>query len=175
MINKKQKKEMGIVVYNAIDLIDKCIDIENNKRKIFERFIDDRDSSVKLKIIAKVFLKNGDRIINYYNQLKNRVKNSELEEIDFRTYDKISFLINEYNLRIRSMNLDKISVREYLEILLELAKDKYSLFVDIQGRLYNNTTNNQGKTYELLSKIIEYTEYQVKIIEKTITKNEYHF
>lgn len=156
------------MVYNAIDLIDKCIYIENNKREIFQCFIDDKYTSVKLKIIAKVFLKDVDRVISYYNQLKNGVKISELEEIDFRTYDKISFLINEYNVRVNSANLDKISVSEYLNILLDLAKDKYSLFVDIQGRLYNNTNNNQSKTYELLSKIIEYTEYQVKTIEKTI-------
>lgn len=163
------------MVYNAIDLIDKCIYIENNKREIFQCFIDDKYTSVKLKIIAKVFLKDVDRVISYYNQLKNGVKISELEEIDFRTYDKISFLINEYNVRVNSANLDKISVSEYLNILLDLAKDKYSLFVDIQGRLYNNTNNNQSKTYELLSKIIEYTEYQVKTIEKTIKWDEYYF
>lgn len=154
--------------YNVIDIINKCIYIENHRRDRLISMNNKENISMKLKIIIKVFLKDIDRIINYYNQLKKNVKVEELQEIDFRTYDKISFLINEYIMTIDSININVYSVKEYLKISLELAKDKYSLFIDLQGRLYNNTKDNHYKTYEILSEIIKYTQSHINMIEKTI-------
>ena len=154
--------------YNAIDILNKCIYIENDKKAMFKDFMEDKNVSLKLKVIVKVLIKDIDRIIDYYNQLKNEIQESELEEIDFRTYDKISFLINEYNIKMHSMDLDNISANDYLKVFVELAKDKYSLFIDLQGRFYNNAKDSQSKTYEILSKMIEYTKYHVEMIEKTI-------
>lgn len=155
--------------YNVIDIINKCIYIENDKRKMFEVFLDDDNVSMKLKVLIKVLVKDMDRIINYYNQLKEEILESELEEIDFRTYDKISFLMNEYNIRMHSINLNNVSAREYLEIFLELARDKQSLFIDLQGRFYNNAKDSQGNTYKILSRIIEYTKHHTEMVEKMVT------
>lgn len=154
--------------YNAIDIINKCIYIEDDKRKIIENFVDDEKISLKQKVMMKVFLKDIDRRTNYYNELKNRIQESELEDIDFRTYDKISFLLNEYNMRINSIKLDNISANNYWKVSLELAKDQQSLFIDLQGRFYNNAQNSQSQTYEILSDIIEYTTYNVAMLKKTI-------
>lgn len=155
--------------YNVIDIINKCIYIENDKRKMFEVFLDDDNVSMKLKVLIKVLVKDMDRIINYYNQLKEEILESELEEIDFRTYDKISFLMNEYNIRMHSINLNNVSAREYLKIFLELARDKQSLFIDLQGRFYNNAKDSQSNTYKILSRIIEYTKHHTEMIEKMLT------
>ncbi len=154
--------------YNVIDIINKCIYIENEQKKMFEVFLDDDNASIKLQVLVKVFLKDTDRIINYYNQLKEEIFEYELEEIDIRTYDKIAFLMNEYNIRMHSVNLNKVSPREYLKIFLELARDKQSLFIDLQGRFYNNARDSQSNTYKVLSKIIEYTKRHTKMIEKTV-------
>ena len=154
--------------YNVIDIINKCIYIENEQKKMFEVFLDDDNASIKLQVLVKVFLKDTDRIINYYNQLKEEILEYELEEIDIRTYDKIAFLMNEHNIRMHSVNLNKVSPREYLKIFLELARDKQSLFIDLQGRFYNNARDSQSNTYKVLSKIIEYTKRHTKMIEKTV-------
>ena len=156
--------------YNVIDIIDKCIYVENEQKNKFQKFMESEDISPKLKVFLKVFLKDKDRIINYYNKLKEEVMQYELEEIDFRTYDKISFLINEYNIRINSVSLKDISPRGYLKVFLELSKDEESLFIDLQGRLYNNASDSQSNTYKVLSDIIEYTKKHTEMIEKTIYK-----
>lgn len=69
---------------------------------------------------------------------------------------------------MHSVNLNKVSPREYLKIFLELARDKQSLFIDLQGRFYNNARDSQSNTYKVLSKIIEYTKRHTKMIEKTV-------
>ncbi len=160
--------------YNAIDIINKCIYIEENKEKKIMNSIKDDKISLRLKIIINVFLKDIERIINYYTELKSTIQELDLEEIDIRTYDKISFLLNEYNMRTDWIIAENISANNYLQAFVELAKDQHSLFVDLQGRLYNNVRNSKSKTYEILSNIIEYTKNHVSMLEKTMNKSQLH-
>ena len=95
--------------YNIIDIVNKCIIIEENKRKIFKKIINEdslnliKSELIRLRLIVlvKTFLKDIDRVIDYYEELKNRINISSIEEIDFRTYDKIAFLMNEYDNKIK--------------------------------------------------------------------------
>ena len=163
--------------YNIIDIVNKCIIIEENKRKIFKKIINEdslnliKSELIRLRLIVlvKTFLKDIDRVIDYYEELKNRINISSIEEIDFRTYDKIAFLMNEYDNKIKYMDLDEISPKEYVDIKLDLTKDKYALLIDIQGRLYNNTNDNKSSTYEVLTNLINHTDNHIKVIENIVS------
>ena len=163
--------------YNIIDIVNKCIIIEENKRKIFKKIINEdslnliKSELIRLRLIVlvKTFLKDIDRVIDYYEELKNRINISSIEEIDFRTYDKISFLMNEYDNKMKYMDLDEISPKEYVDITLDLTKDKYALLIDIQGRLYNNTNDNKSSTYEVLTNLINHTDNHIKVIENIVS------
>lgn len=163
--------------YNIIDIVNKCIIIEENKRKIFKKIINEdslnliKSKLIRLRLIVlvKTFLKDIDRVIDYYEELKNRINISSIEEIDFRTYDKIAFLMNEYDNKIKYMDLDEISPKEYVDITLDLTKDKYALLIDIQGRLYNNTNDNKSSTYEVLTNLINHTDNHIKVIENIVS------
>ena len=163
--------------YNIIDILNKSIIIEENKRKIFKKIINEdslnliKSELIRLRLIVlvKTFLKDIDRVIDYYEELKNRINISSIEEIDFRTYDKIAFLMNEYDNKIKYMDLDEISPKEYVDITLDLTKDKYALLIDIQGRLYNNTNDNKSSTYEVLTNLINHTDNHIKVIENIVS------
>ena len=163
--------------YNIIDIVNKGIIIEENKRKIFKKIINEdslnliKSELIRLRLIVlvKTFLKDIDRVIDYYEELKNRINISSIEEIDFRTYDKIAFLMNEYDNKIKYMDLDEISPKEYVDITLDLTKDKYALLIDIQGRLYNNTNDNKSSTYEVLTNLINHTDNHIKVIENIVS------
>ena len=152
--------------YNIIDIINKAINIENKRKIIIKNAITENKTSPSIKLISKVLCNQIDEIIKYYEELKNEIKYAELDEIDFRTYDKMSFLVNEFNERISVLKVT--NVRDYLKSTLELEKNKYSLFIDMQGRLFNNTSNIGTKTYEILSKIIADISKHIKTIEETI-------
>ncbi|MDR5588229.1 hypothetical protein FDG75_14740 [Clostridium botulinum] len=152
--------------YNGIDIIDKAINIEERRKIIINSVVNENTNNPAVKVIAKVLSNQLDAMIKHYEELRNEVSNTELEEIDIMTYDKMSFLINEFNNKLYNPKVN--NVREYLEFSLNLAKDKYSLFVDIQGRLVNNTKDTQPKTYEILSNIIKTISKQIRTIEKTL-------
>jgi len=155
------------MAYNGIDLIEKCVKIEQQKKMILDNILDDiRD--MRLKIIIKVLIKDINRTIGYYKSVEKNLNDIELDEIDFKTYDRISFLINGYSERIDILYLTNLSVREYINTYLQLIKDKSSLFIDLQGRLYNNTNNNSTRTYEILALLIDYTQNRTIRIEKMI-------
>lgn len=154
--------------YNAIDLIDKCILIEAKKRKILKTIADSDDISTRLRIVIKALLKDINRVTDYYDNIKKELYEiDDLSDIEFRTYDKISFLVNEYSNKIEMLDMKKNSPREFLQFFLELTIDKHALFVDVQGRLYNNMKTND-KAYNILSQVISFSRYEIRIIQKTI-------
>lgn len=154
--------------YNAIDLIDKCISIEVKKRKTLKTIADSDDISARLRIVITALLKDINRVMDYYDNIKKELcEIDDLSDIEFRTYDKISFLVNEYSNKIEMLNTKKNSPKEFLQFFLELTIDKHALFVDVQGRLYNNMKTND-KTYKILSQIISFSTYEIRIIKKTM-------
>ena len=152
--------------YNILDIIDKAIKIENKKKAIIKNVVADDNVIPAIVLMPKVLCHQMDEIIKYYEELKTEIMNTEFEEIDIRTYDKISFLMNEFNDKIYTQDIQ--NGKDYLKLSLKFAKDKYSLFLDIQGRLVKDMDDTNTKTYEILSKMIKNIKKQIQTIEKTI-------
>ena len=153
--------------YNVLEIIDKAIDIQNRRKIIIKSVLGEDKAIPAMILISKVLCNQIDDIIKYYYELKDEIRDIEYEEIDIITYDKISFLINEFNNKIYNPQID--NGKEYLNFSLNLAKDTYSLFIDIQGRLVHNKNDTSTKTYDILSKLISSINKKIITIEKTIS------
>ena len=153
--------------YNVLEIIDKAIDIQNRRKIILKSVMGEDKAIPAVILISKVLCNQIDDIIKYYYELKDEIRDIEYEEIDIITYDKISFLINEFNNKIYNPQID--NGKEYLNFSLNLAKDTYSLFIDIQGRLVHNKNDTSTKTYDILSKLMSSINKKIITIEKTIS------
>ena len=153
--------------YNVLDIIDKAIDIQNRRKIILKSVVSENKAKATIILMCKVLCNQIDEIISYYNELEDEIRDTEFEEIDIIIYDKISFLINEFNIKIYYADIE--NAKDYLKFSLNLAKDTYSLFIDIQGRLVKNINDTSTKTYDILSKIINNIKKQIRTIEKTIS------
>ena len=153
--------------YNVLDIIDKAIDIQNRRKTILKSVVSEHKTKATIILMCKVLCNQIDEIISYYHELEDEIRDTEFEEIDIIIYDKISFLINEFNIKIYYEYIE--NVKDYLKFSLNLAKDTYSLFIDIQGRLVKNINDTSTKTYDILSKIINNIKKQIETIEKTIS------
>ena len=152
--------------YTIIDILDKAILIQNRQIDIFTDIINENNNINIVKVLSKILINKSRKTINYYENLKNSAVSLNIEEIDIMTYDKISFLINEFNTRIYVTSIS--NAKEYLKFTCNLLKDVYSLFIDIQGRLINNSYPKSGITYNILSEIILDLNQQIKDVENTL-------
>lgn len=152
--------------YNALDIIDKAIEIEHDREKILNDILHDNSKIPNQDIISKILSQEIHRRIEKYDLLKRTLIESSLEEIDVLTYDKISFLINEFNKRIYAAQINTIP--DYLKFSLNLLQDKYALFIDIHGRLANSLIYENSKSYFVVSEIIKYIKEQINAIENLI-------
>lgn len=154
------------MAYNVIDLINKSIDMEERRKKLYENIGKQQKEHSSIKIMSKVLIKNIDNTIKHYKDLNRELKNIELEEIDFWTYDKISFLINQYNKKQYAVSFDNVG--DYIKFSLNLEKDMYSLLIDIKGRFVKDTKDTYTKTYEILSDIISNRVKHIETLEKIL-------
>lgn len=152
--------------YTVIDVIDKAMDIAQKRKLIYENISKQKSNIPSIKLMSKVLIKNINRTIKYYEELKKELSYEEIEEIGFDVYDKISFLMNEF---INKMHVSEINnVKELLVFSLNSEKDLYSLFVDIQGRLINNKNDVNTKAYKILSETINNKANHIKSLENTL-------
>jgi len=152
--------------YNAIDLIDKAINIATRKRTIYETIEKKSCNVPTLNVMSKVLIKEVDRLIEYYKSLKEELKDKEIEEIDFGIYDKMAFLINEFTKRVYEPEIN--NVREYLIFSIELEEDIKSLFIDLQGRYVKNERDTKTRTYKIFADIIEHKTKYIEMLKKAI-------
>lgn len=145
-------------MYNCIDLLDKCIDIENKIKLSLENYL--KTDDIKINVFSKIFIDKCNKNILYYKSIIACLKLNEntLPFIDFGAYDKISFLINEYNAKIPIILNKAKTIRDFIQKEIVLTKDKLALLIDIQGRLYN-ISHNQDITYTCLSDLIEHIKH----------------
>lgn len=151
--------------YNIVDIIDKAIKVAK-KRKILITSVGEKSNTPSIKVMSKVLVKESNKTIKYYEELKKEISDIELEEIDFYKYDKMSFLIDDYNKRL--IEVEVKNTREYLRNLLQAEKDVYAVFVDVRGRFVNKASDTETKTYKILSKIIDNKYKNIKELEKVI-------
>lgn len=154
------------MAYNVIDLINKSIDMEERRKKLYQNIGKHQNEHSSIKIMSKVLIKNIDKTIKHYKDLNKELKNIELEEIDFWTYDKISFLINQYNKKEYEVSFDNVG--DYIKFSLNLEKDMYSLLIDIQGRFVKDIKDTHTKTYKILSDIISNRAKHIEALEKIL-------
>lgn len=153
--------------YSVIDILEKVIMLENKIQNNINEAIDLNSKNVNmLNALSKVLKKESDKRVKIFNSIVDENKNKDLAEIDFMSYDKISFLFNEYNQKMMYRKVD--NPKEYLIYAKDLALEKYSLLVDIQGRLMNNTQDNFSNTYDVLTELIKNTENQIDTFKKVI-------
>ncbi|PRR82273.1 hypothetical protein [Clostridium vincentii] len=152
--------------YNVIDLINKAINISIRKQHIYENIKQQKGDIPYMEIVLTVLIKQIDKTIKYYEILKNEVANKDFEEIDLGVYDKISFLINEFNQKISEPQIN--NVRNFLEFSLNLEKDTYALFIDVQGRFVKNASDINTNTYIILTNIINKKADFITTLEENI-------
>lgn len=153
--------------YTVIDILNKAILIQNKEIEIFKSIAHENNNIKVIKLLSKILIDKTNKIINYFTELEDNIsKKNHIEELDIMTYDKISFLINEFNNRIYLPSIT--CPKEYLLFTRDLTKDMYSLFIDIQGRLVNNSCSNSQFTYSILSEIILCINEYIKDLENTI-------
>ena len=152
--------------YNVIDLIDKAIKVATRKKNIYESIGKDKCDIPCIEIMSKVLVKEIDKTIKYYEELKNEISEGEFDEIDFYIYDKMSFLIDEFDKKTYVTEIN--NVKEYLKFSLDLEKDGKSLLIDVQGRFVKNTSDLNTKTYEILSNMIDNKARNIALLEETL-------
>ncbi|MBI6873920.1 hypothetical protein [Clostridium aciditolerans] len=152
--------------YTVIDLLDKAIVIAEKRKELYNELAVKTMRNSSLYIFVNVFIKNTDRTIEYYKQLKSEANNTNCEEIAFVVYDKISFLINEFNQKIFFLN--NLSIKSLLKSSLDIEKDVLALFIDIQGRLVKSKEDTNTAAYKILSKVIIQKERNIKELQSFI-------
>ena len=152
--------------YNVRDLIDKAIDIGKKQVIIYDNIGRSNSSNLSIKIVSDVLSKKQKKTIEYYELLKKEIKVEDEEEIDFLTFDKLSFLVNEFNMKKYIPEIN--NAKEFLMFSLNLEEDINSLFIDLQGRLMNNTKDISSKCYKVLSEMITYKVKTIKGLKDTL-------
>lgn len=148
--------------YNAIDIIDKSIEIENFRNDLLQKILNESHNIPNKNICSNVLSSEIKRRIKILNDLKKNLSIQSLNDIDIITYDKISFLINEFNKRKYIVEVN--SIQEYLDFSLNLLYDKRALFIDVQGRIASNSLNFNKESYDLVSEIIKLIDKQIEIV-----------
>ena len=152
--------------YSAIDILEKAVIIQDKQIELFEAIKKEHSDIKIITLLSNILIKKASNIKIYFNELQNNFIVDDMEEIDVLTYDKISFLINEFNIHTYNTNI--LTAKEFLDFADNLTKDIYSLFIDIQGRLVNNSNLELTNTYDILSKIISTFDDVITDIENTL-------
>jgi hypothetical protein len=155
--------------YNVIDLIDKAIGIAIKRKGIYENIEKENHNFPPIKVMSKVFIKEMNKTIDYYESIKKEIANEPLEEINYGIYDKMSFLVNEFNRKMYDIKIS--NVKEYLGFSLNLEKDVLALLLDIKGRLIIQKDDVNTEIYKILSAIIENKANQIKMLEDVLNKS----
>lgn len=138
--------------YTIIDILDKAIDIAYRRQKLYIEISNQPYQLPVVKILSKVLADSVNKMLIYYKKLKEEVDDN-VEIIDFVIYDKVSFLISEYNLRMHTTDVK--TPKEFICFSIDFEKEILALFLDIQGRLVNDSNNTTSITYTILTDIIK--------------------
>lgn len=139
-------------MYDVRDIVNKAIDISNQKKALYEKLLDNVwDPGVKITI--KVLMKAIDNDMKHYRKIIDNITNEMAEVIDFGIYDKVSSLVNQFSRVIIAPNIQ--SKGELLAFAIRLEESSYALLVDIQGRMVQNEAVSTTVSYYVLTELIE--------------------
>lgn len=143
----------GSIAYNIYDVLDKLIIIENKSIGMYKQIAATKNEYPSIKIVAKVLAREEEKHVKSYDNLKESLKEKELDEIDFDVYDKISGLISEFQSRIIMPNI--YNVKELILSALVLESQYLALLVDIQGRMVKKKEDVERISYKVLEGLLE--------------------
>lgn len=157
------------MAYNIIDILDKTISIAIKRKELYLHVDYKGKDKENFELIKRVLIKSIDKEVNYYQDLKENLKNEELEDINFKIYDKISFLMNQFSNRIHCKDIDSIAM--LIEHTLSLHKDIFALYISIQGKLVLAEKGSKNFAYEVLTEVLSKREYHKGTGKIIIDKN----
>ncbi len=151
--------------YTTVDLINKAIYTTQKKKKLYSKQLEKVEGKTLFYVLTSVIMKNLDNSIEYYDELKREIS-SDVEEIDFATYDKISFTINEFNQKMLTPNIT--NTKDLMNCHLNFEKSLLTLYISIKGRLVKNKEDIKSTAYEVTSVMIIDVEKNIEKLEKFI-------
>ncbi|WP_026895947.1 hypothetical protein [Clostridiisalibacter paucivorans] len=154
------------MAYTIIDIIDKLISIEKKSKQLYITAIKKIEDNSRIKIIFRILLKEEDRHIEYYNNLKKSLEDKAIEPINFYSYDKISHLANKFKNDMYLPNFKDI--KDLIIYALDFEKANLALLMDIKGRLVLSKTDTDSIQYKIISQIVEEEKKHVKNLENFI-------
>lgn len=148
--------------YNTLDLIDKAIMLAEKRRSmyygIYEKSENNQDKLV-IKVLIRLTMKDVDR----YEELKSALEKEAMEDIDFLIYDSAANLINNFVRSFLEPNIKNLS--DLLKFAISIEEKTFALFLDIQGRVYQNEKKDDSQVYVALNKLIERKKTNVESIK----------
>ena len=156
-------------MYTLHDIIEKLILIEQDGMKMYFNMADKtKNSNIMLSVMAKTLANEESKHIEYYENLKNEIKDEENIEIDFFLYDKVARLLYEFRKKVVTPELE--DVHELIKYALEFEKENVALLLDIQGRLVLKLQDSLRVRYEVISKMIQEEREHEKSLEAYLDK-----
>lgn len=151
------------MAYTVLDLLDKIIYVEEKKRNICGIGLEKVKDDTRIYILVKVLMKNLNDSIEFHKELKEEVKKTEMQEIDFIVYDKVSFLIDEFSNNV--MAPDNFNIKSIFKCCLDFQKNILSLYIYIQGKIVQREEDVGTSTYKVLNTMIAEKKKEVKELE----------
>jgi len=153
--------------YNVADLLDKFIDMKKDAYNLYMGVASSGRVDEKCKIVARVLAREEKRYMQFYEQMKSNIINSEKNhDISIDIYDKSAKLFMEFAKRHYSIDIN--SVGELLQYARDYGKDSLAIILSVQGLLVGEYNYIETEGYQMLSKIIKEQEKYIKNIETFI-------
>lgn len=152
--------------YTIEDLLEKMLLIEQKAKTFYKNVCQMSSNLPKVELAASVLAKEEDRHIEYYKNLKSSFANTENIEISLDVYDKASSLIIEFKNKI--INPNATSVQELLKFALDFENENIALIIKIRDRLAGIGNENNTRSNEILSILLEEERRHVRNIKKFI-------
>lgn len=152
--------------YTAIDLIDKCIDIEKLVYKIYIDFSKETGDT-KLKTMAKILAKEELRHIDIFSDFKKQFTESNIE-IDFKVFDMASKLIYQFRKEIELIDADEVN--GLLSYALNIENSNVALLVSIKDELVKSSELLRPDTIDVLDALVAEERKHVKNLKAFLHK-----
>jgi hypothetical protein len=133
------------------------------KRKNIYYGIYDRSENKQDQLVIKVLIRLTMKDVDRYVELKSALEKDPIEDIDFLVYDSAANLINNFVKSFLEPSINSLS--DLLEFAISVEEKTYALFIDIQGRIYQNEKKDDSQVYVALNKLIERKKTNVESIK----------
>lgn len=156
------------MAYTMVDLIDKLILIEQKGSNVYRIIAYTGNHVTSLRNAAAVLARDEERHVEYYTELKERLKEYPGLEIGFDLYDLASGLLHTFKRQIAMPDVE--DVQALLMFAKNLEEENIALIKNIQGRLVNHRDDVGTMAYKVLGDILAQEETHIKNLESFLEK-----